>query len=223
MTPAEVDAILTIPPEYQARRAEVSNAVVTALAIVRDFATRHQWSHCVEEPFFHRVEIYRTQDGLWRRMLALNRADDLPIPTDALTAGLEKDVLVALISEEAERARPEYFSTHDDWTRALAHEIVHQLHVRILNGDETRMGPQWFYEGFATLGSGQMLGQSLEVRDLNEALRLTEATGRGSYASYAAALRYFAARIPLPQLVEHAGLPDFQAWLRTEAREKSNK
>jgi hypothetical protein len=221
MTPAEVDAILTVPPEYQARRGEVASAVVTAVAIVRDFALHHRWSRCVEEPFFHRIEIYRTQDALWRRMLALNEAEDLPMPTDALTAGLEKGVLLALIREEAERARPEYFSTRDDWTRAFAHEMVHQLHVRILNGQEERMGPQWFFEAFAVIGSGQALGQGIQVRNVDEAVRLTEATGRGSYAQYAAALRYFTERIPLPQLVERAAAADFQAWLRRAGREKS--
>jgi hypothetical protein len=37
----------------------------------------------------------------------------------------------------------------DSYEKLLAHKIAHGLHIRILNGDEGRMGPTWFFEGFA--------------------------------------------------------------------------
>jgi hypothetical protein len=209
--------MLAVPKGFEHRRLEVIRAVITAVDIVRDFADRHGWSSSTLDPFFRAVELYDSQQALWRRILELNALEDAPLPTDALTAALEEGVLLAVFREQAEQSRPEYFRTFDDWTRALAHELVHRLHVRILQGNEDAMGPQWFYEALAVIGSGQALGVDREIEDVDEALRLSKTTGRGSYAEYAAALRFFARRIPLPRLVEKAADPDFEAWLRSEA------
>lgn len=98
--------------------------------------------------------------------------------------------------------------------RALAHEIIHRLHIRILKGDEEAMGPQWFYEGFAVLGSGQPLWHDHKVDTIEQALMLRQYSGRGAYARYAAALHFLAARIPLQRIVAKAGAADFEDWLR---------
>lgn len=216
VTAADVDTILVVPEGMEDRRTEFCTAVVAALQIVSDFAARYGWLPQAEEAFFDSVEIYRSQQEVWERIQFLNGVRDLPIPTDSLTAALEQRVLLAVPREEAERARPEYFRSDADWSRALAHEMIHRLHVRILGGDEERMGPDWFFEGFAVFGSGQPLGAEIEVNGLAEVLRLAHSSGRGSYARYAAALRFLAARIPLPRLVEHAATPDFENWLRLE-------
>jgi hypothetical protein len=215
-----IDDIISIPSMYENRRTEVAEAVAAALDIVCRFAAEHRWSSYAEDPFFHRVEIFETQDALWRRMLQLNQLEDAPRPTDALTAALENGVLLSVVREEAERARPEYFRAHEDWVRAFAHEIIHRLHVRVLDGNEDAMGPQWFFEALAVLGSGQPLGEAIRVDNAEQALELTRTGGRGSYARYAAALRFFVKRIPLQRLIDNAAAPDFEEWLRTES-EKS--
>jgi hypothetical protein len=214
MKAADVEKILVLPPGYQGRRAEIAEAVVTATEIVQAFAKRYGWSDHAQEPFFRGVEIFATREALWQRMLDLNNIDDLPMPTDAVTAALEEGILLAVVREEAERARPEYFAEPQDWVKTLAHEIVHRLHVRILGGNEEAMGPEWFYEGFAVFGSGQPLGKDEKITDVEDALKAAHRSGRGAYASYAAALRFLAERIPLPELVARAHEPDFADWLR---------
>jgi hypothetical protein len=199
----------------------MTDAVLAALQIVREFAASNGWSLHTREPFFHGVEIHQTREALWHRILELNGQPlDVPVPTDALTAALEGGLLVAVVPEEARRARPEYFASAFDWVRALAHEIIHRLHVRVLGGREEAMGPPWFFEGFAMLGSGQPIGQEIEVTSTARALELAHSQGRGAYARYAAAIRYFAERIPLRELVAQAGAPEFEDWLQsaTEAR-----
>jgi hypothetical protein len=210
------EANLILPAGHESRRADVVRAVADAVDIVHRFAVQHGWSSHVTAPFFRGVELYLTQEELWQRILELNDVQDVPVPTDALTAALEKDILLAVVREEAERARPEYFQTEDDWVRALAHEMIHRLHVRILGGNENAMGPQWFYEGFAVLGSGQALGIDQRVDDVDNALSMAAFTGRGAYARYAAAIRFFAERIPLQRLVANAERAAFQDWLRGE-------
>lgn len=214
MTRPEFDALLIVPQEYENRRLELRDAIVSAFNIVGDFAEQYHWSLHMRKPFFCRIEIYATQEALWRRILEVNELSDIPVPTDALTAALEKEILLAVVPEEAKRARPEYFQDQEDWIRALAHEIVHRLHVRILKGNEDAMGPEWFFEGFAVVGSGQALGKDVEVEDVEQALKLANSRGRGAYGRYAAAVRFFAERIGLPELVAQAGQPGFEDWLR---------
>ena len=187
--------------------------MVTALGYVREFAEHHGWTAHLQDPFFRGVELFQTQGALWQRILELNGISDIPMPTDGLTAALENQVLVAVVPEEAQRVRPEYFASNEDWIRVLAHEIVHRLHVRILGGNEEAMGPVWFFEGFAVMGSGQVFGDELEVESVDRALELAHSEGRGAYARYAAALRFFALQVPLAELVAHAGDADFEAWL----------
>lgn len=116
--------------------------------------------------------------------------------------------------EEYSRLRPEYATEPDAWTRLVAHEIVHRLHVAILDGNEEAMGPPWFYEGFAVVGAGQPLGEDIVLTSAAEALSTVKNTqSRGSYRYYAAAVRYFAGRVPLRDLVQHAGRADFESWL----------
>jgi hypothetical protein len=215
LTSSEITRILVLPSGHEHRRVETVEAVLLALQIVREFAAVHGWSRHVRQPFFNAVEIYADQSALWRRILELNGVEDAPMPTDALTAALEGEKLLAVFREEAERARPEYFRTPEDWARALAHEIVHRLHARILNGNEDAMGPEWFFEGFAVYGSGQPLGDAYEIASADEGLMLAAQRGRGAYARYAAAVRFFAERVPLPELVANAGTKDFDAWLRS--------
>jgi hypothetical protein len=207
-----------MPTGSEYRREEIAQAVCDAVAIVETFAAENAWTSLTKEPFFSRIEISPSKDALWQRLLELNQLPlDTPPPSDAVTAALDKGSLMAVFFEEAQRARPEYFKTHLDWVQTLAHEMVHQLHVRILNGNEDAMGPQWFYEGFAIIGSGQPLGRDIAVANIEKAFELTTATGRGSYACYAAALHFFMEHIPLQRLVEHAADPDFEALLRAEA------
>jgi hypothetical protein len=219
MTAKEVDARLSVPGQFEAQRPELVEAVVAALAVVLDFSLRHGWSHLTTDPFFYAVEIHATQESLWRRILDLNDVPFRPPPTDALTAALECHILMAVVPEEAEKARPEYFRNRQDWICALAHEISHRLHVRILGGNEHAMGPEWFYEGFAILASGQRLGSDIEVRSIDEAFELAGSSGRGSYARYAASVRFLAERIALPELVSQAGRADFEAWLKAALRD----
>lgn len=216
-TLAELKEMTAVPAGLKHRREAIARAAQAAIGMVEAFAKANDWSELTQEPFFNRIEIFETKEALWTRILELNEVSDIPPPTDAVTGALEKETLMAIPFEEARRARPEYFRTERDWVQALAHEIVHRLHVRILSGDEEAMGPQWFYEGFAVIGSGQPLGCDIEVRDVGHALDLAAATDRGAYACYAAALRFFMRRIPLKRLVQRAADPDFEAWLRAAA------
>lgn len=204
-----------MPPELEGRRMEFARAVVEAQLISDAFAREHHWQAFAEAPAFESVEIYASQDELWKRVIGLTGLPpDAAIPSDGFAAGIVADVLVAVTPQEYRKLRPEYAARKGAWVLLLAHEIIHQLHQRIVGGDEKAMGPRWFYEGFATRGAGQHLGGE-EIRTMIEARTAMRAEGRGSYARFEQALRFFERRIPLRELVRRSGQQDFETWLST--------
>jgi predicted esterase len=198
----------------EGRRGEFARAVAQASALVDEFAREHGWQAQAQRPLLRSVEIYERQQDLWARILALHGLPEQPLPTPQLQAALEEGVLLAVTPEASAALAPAYARQPDAWPRLLAHEMIHRLHVEILEGDEEAMGPPWFFEGFAVLGAGQELDTGLYVQSAAEALALAhDTTSPEVYARYEAAVRYFARHIPLPELVAAAGRPDFEGWL----------
>ncbi len=75
------------------------------------------------------------------------------------------------------------------------------------------MGPRWFFEGFAIVVAGQRLPFSGNFESASEAVdAATAASGRGSYATYGAVVRYLMTKVPLNELVQRAREPGFERW-----------
>jgi hypothetical protein len=129
-------------------------------------------------------------------------------------AALENRILMAVCPNEFLRLSPEYAKWNDSWQRLLAHEITHRFHVNLLHGNEDAMGPSWFYEGFAVFGAGQNLDEGLMYNSALEALSSVHEKGPLAYRRYVAAVRFFMQTKPLDKLIEHAGKPDFEDWLK---------
>ena len=209
--PAWVAERLALPAGEAYRRRWYADRVVAAHETVAAFAGEHGWADRVR-PFFRRVEVFADQAGLWARLRTVfGLAEDAPLPTPSLAGALEQGVLTVLTPELYALVQPRYGAAPGAFARLLAHEMAHRLHIAVLQGDEERMGPPWFYEGFAVVASGDLVG--LEVATADDLWRHTRAEGEGAYAHYAAALRFLAARIPLPELVERAGDVGFEGWL----------
>jgi hypothetical protein len=208
--------VIKCRPSLAPRKAEFATAAFRAQKIIEAFARRHGWLDYTREPFFHAMEVYQSQDDLWRRMQQL---ESLPRerkpPVAGLAAGLLQGMLLAVTPEEYRRIRPEYASKPEGWTRLLAHELAHGLHVRLVKGNENAMGPEWFFEGFAITASGQHLCGSARPGSLAEALSDAAHQGPGSYVFYERAFRFFLERVPLEKMIQKAGSPDFDDWLRS--------
>jgi hypothetical protein len=202
---------LTLPAGEEHRRRWYAEQVVAAHETIAAFAVEHGWASRVR-PFFQRVEVFADQAGLWARLRAVfGLPDDASMPTPGLAGALEQGVLLVVTPEVYARVEPRYGAAPGAYARLLAHEIAHRLHIAVLEGDEDRMGPAWFFEGLAVVASGDLVG--LEVATANDLWRHVRADGAGAYAHYAAALRFLAGRIPLPLLVARAGDADFEDWV----------
>ena len=100
------------------------------------------------------------------------------------------------------------------WIEVLRDPEKIGLHVALVDGDEDKMGPQWFFEGFAVLGAGQKLGGDLAFDSSAQALAAAKDTHSPlAYRRFGAAVRYFSTKTPLPTLVRRAHTEDFETWL----------
>lgn len=209
---------IVVPASLAGQEVAVRADVNAACALIRAFAARHGWADLVGGCFYDRVEVFDSAAQLKERVRVIHDLEpDARLP-DGVVAGLEKRILLAVTAEEDRRLNPEYTRQPDSWRRLLAHEMAHRLHVAILDGDEDAMGPTWFFEGFAVFASGQELGDPLVYSTAEEALEGVHAKGPLAYRRYGAALKFFAGRIPLTQLVVRAGAEGFEEWLIEEAR-----
>jgi|GEM_PF-589575 len=196
------------------RRIEFASNIVEACATVRHFANLNEWHEYMWEPLFTSIEIFATQKELWHRIRYMTRSIEKQVPTDGLSAAIISDHLMAVTPEEYKRLRPEYARTNKAWSKLLAHEMFHQLHIRLV-GTEEKMGPKWFYEGFAMHAAGQRFGKA--IMSIEEAVKATRAESRGSYAKYIAAFEFFLKRIDLNLMLQQASEQDFEAWLISHA------
>ncbi len=132
-------------------------------------------------------------------LLILAGADtSLELP-ETYCATLEKRTLLAVSPEFYARVYPEGIEDRS-YEKLLTHKIAHQLHVRILNGDEEAMGPIWFYEGFATFAADQF-SESDMMLSIEEMKSIMNEPERGSYIKYNYLFRYFVTKVELEDLI----------------------
>lgn len=208
---ASMTHILKCSPELLCRCDEFSMGLSDACDIVRHFAIGHGWEEQLIPPFVSSFHVFSEQDDMWRKIRELTGSDEQEPPTDGLSAALIDGILLAITPEDYEQRRPEYTQVDKPWVRLLAHEIMHQLHIRIV-GHEDRMGPQWFYEGFAMYGAGQHISNH-PLSSIHDVIDAMHAQSRGSYAKFEAVFEFCLSRIDLNTLLKQAAQKDFQLWL----------
>ena len=127
---------------------------------------------------------------------------------------------MAVTPEEFARVVPEYAALRPDaWVRLIAHELAHGWYQELAG--PRRLGPAWFVEGFAIIASDQGFGEELKFGSAEGALAPIDWNGRYADANAAACLRFFLQRASMAKLIERAGSPDFEAWLRALPGERS--
>lgn len=196
--------------------------MLRAEQIIYSFAKKYGWQNYVQHPSFDSVEIFSSQRELWTRVRELERLPSYEEPlTNALAAVILKRTLLAITLEEYARIRPQYATRKQAWPRLLAHEMAHELHLRLVHANPDAMGPKWFFEGFAIVASGQHLCGHAKAHNLAEAMSDSAHQGPGSYVYYEVAFRFFLKRMALQQLIRRAGSPDFEDWLRNQSQRHS--
>ena len=201
-----------LPKSLESQRSFFEQTILSAQKRLLGFAKKHGWGHLAKESFADRVEIFNDKASFDRRVLELTGADtNMKLPK-TYSAVLEKRVLIAVSPQLYETNYPEGVED-DSFKKLLCHEMIHRLHIRILNGDEEAMGPIWFFEGFAILGSNQFEKNGKSLKQ-NEVWDIVKSKKRGDYRKYGATIRYWTKKIPLADLVARAGRDNFSEWLK---------
>jgi hypothetical protein len=205
---------LSLPKSLEPRRVEFERDLIEAQKRLRAFALKNGWVNLTDKPLMLRAEIYHKKDDYDKHIYELE--PDLrgkPIPK-TFVAGIEKDVFFAVCPEIVDEVFPQG-REKDSYIKLIVHELVHRLHVRILNGQEEKMGPVWFYEGFAVYGADQLKAAAPKLTE-TQIWDVVNAKERGSYLKYRTVFDYFLTKHSLQELLEHAGDADFTAWLKKD-------
>ena len=208
---------LELPTSLEPQRQVLERTVLNAQRRVMKFARQQGWTHLMKTSFADRVRIYDNKAEFDQYIIDHFKLDPRTKLPNSYSAGLEKRLLFAV--------SPRLYSTNypqgvekDFYEKLLSHEILHRLQIRRLNGNEDSMGPIWFFEGFATWASGQFAGK-YPLLTKQDRQRILQQTKRGKYQEYGALFHYYTQRIPLEELIDHAGQPNFNQWLAMRAKE----
>jgi|GEM_PF-618795 len=91
---------------------------------------------------------------------------------------------------------------YEDYRKVIQHELVHLFHIAYLHEEENKMGPVWFYEGFACLVAKQYPDAALPSKDRLSAILMNP--NRGDYRQYVAIVRTIFAKKPIKSLLDTA-------------------
>ena len=154
---------LVLSESLEIERDDLRQALLNAQRRLRDFALRNGWGYLVAERFARRAEIYDDHGAFVQAALRTAGADSSTELPKAFSACLEKGIFFSVSPQVYNRIYPEG-GEEKAFEKLIAHEMAHRLHVRILEGNEERMGPIWFFEGFALHAAGQFEDASLRNR-----------------------------------------------------------
>ncbi|QVK16953.1 hypothetical protein KHQ81_08580 [Mycoplasmatota bacterium] len=189
----------------------LKQTIISAQERIVEFAKRYNFLPLIEPSFMERVEIYDSQEAFKERLISflnLNRNIELP---KTISAVLENKVLISISSKEYQNIYPIEGEDRLGFERLLTHELAHRFHVRILDGNEEAMGPNWFFEGFAIFASKQFLNFTCSEATIWDIIKNEKQV---AYKYYAAIFSYLTKEINLNDLIHHAKDDNFYEWLR---------
>ncbi len=183
--------------------------IVRARQALRSVALTNHLDSGLEALRIGHIEIFSSKTTFDRRLIAI---DGLPPDTKfppSYVAVVDGNVLYAC-SEQAAIASNPLVKSRTDYVALLTHEMAHALHIALLDGDEARMGPRWFYEGFAIIAAGQFADQPPISKQ--EYLDVVFSRTKPDYRLYGMALRKLVQIHPLAELISRASKPGFCDW-----------
>lgn len=190
---------LILPGSLENRRTEFRNYINSSIQNIKIFADKYGWIDLTEDRFMDSVMIFDNKSEFNIALLKLINAGTLIQLPETYCGALEKRTLIAVTPEIYTKVYPEGVELNS-YEKLLTHEIAHQLHIRILEGDENSMGPVWFYEGFAIFAADQFTDSDIKLTK-DEMAKIMLSEERNSYIKYNYIFRYFAKRFPLKELI----------------------
>lgn len=166
----------------------------------------------MDKPLADSAEIYASKPEWDNRLREIVPEAPKVIPK-TYSAAIENGILLAVSPDVYFANYPDGKSEPYAFKKLITHEFAHRLHVRICKGNEEKMGPLWFFEGFAIYAANQLNYNPPKLTD-KEIWDIANAKERGSYLKYNVVFRHFLNGRPLPTFMEESMQTDFMTKLR---------
>jgi hypothetical protein len=212
LEPGVYDVPLKLTAALEPRRKEFHDDLIEAQKNLKIFATNNNWQKLLDPSFMKEARIFDEKSDYDNMVYESSpEIKGTPIPK-TFTAALEKHIFFAMKPEYVSDVYPEGVET-GYYTKLMTHELAHRLHARIV-GDEKKMGPMWFWEGFAVYAADQFVANTPELSK-DQIWEIVNAKERGSYRKYKAVFVHFLPKATsLADFVKRAGDPHFVDWLK---------
>lgn len=177
-----------------------SAALQSSIGKIIDFSAKYDLGPTKAEDFVSKVVIYASKSEFDSM---LRSSPDWPknaqVPKTFVGVG-EKKVFHVVSWPAYQTVHPD--ETYSDYQKLIAHELGHLFHIAYLHGQEDKMGPVWFYEGFACLIADQYPDSPLPSK--SEVTSILKDPKRGNYKTYAPIMRALARLKPIKEMLNHA-------------------
>jgi hypothetical protein len=202
---------LVLPKTLSDRQKEFESYIVKAMRNIKNFAHNYNWDKYADKPFIDSAMIFDNKKDFDREFLIMAGADTSIVLPKTYVGTIEKRTLFLVTPEMYAEAFPEGIEKNS-YEKLITHEFAHRFHIRVLEGEENRMGPVWFFEGFAVFAADQFSETEVNL-DKNEIFEIMNDPQRGNYIYYGKIFRLFEQVVPLQQLVDSAQNDNFNEWL----------
>lgn len=212
---------VVLPKTLTDRRKEFESYILNAIRNIKNFAHNYNWDTYAEKPFIDNAMIFDNKKDFDREFLMKAGVDTSIILPKTYVGTIEKRTLFLVTPEMYTEAFPEGIEKNS-YEKLITHEFAHRFHIRVLKGEESRMGPIWFFEGFAVFAADQFSETKVNLSK-KKIFEIMINPQRGNYIYYGKMFRLFEREVPLQQLVDSAQNENFNEWLISKYPEKENE
>lgn len=198
---------LILSPSLEIYRGNYEEIIANAIEKIITFASNYNWDFYTINRLIKQIEIFSTKEKFDESVIKAFKLDSNTIVPKTASAIVANDILL-IVSPEVYIDIYSQGLEENFYQKLITHELAHQLHIRILKGDEEKMGPKWFYEGFAIHAANQFQGTKKKLN--NKAIWEIIHTDKDSiYQFYKEVIEYLLEKTKLEDLVKNAGNANF--------------
>ncbi len=185
---------------------KIEHDIKGAIAQILEFSRSKQLDVRTSEQFITKATVYDSKSSFDKFIEASpGWKTGSKVPATYVGFGEKKEFFV--VSWKAyQEIHPN--DSRKEYEKLIVHEIAHLFHAAYLKGDEDKMGPVWFYEGFACVVAGQYPDASLP----QDFASVINAQNRASYKDYVAIFRELLKKYSIRELLDKANDKNFNAW-----------
>lgn len=207
------EALLTVSFQGMKSDTKIEGEIKDAVDQILEFSHSNQLGIRTGEPFITKATVYGTKSSFDSFIEASpGWKAGAKVPATYVGFG-EKRALFVISWTAYQGVHPS--DSHSEYEKLIVHEIAHLFHAAYLKNNEDKMGPVWFYEGFACVVADQYKDATLP-KDFASVINSPE---RASYRDYVAIIRKLRKKYSVRELLDKASDKNFNSWAISALRE----